>query len=214
MIEYKFQINYLFAIAKNISTFAPQFCKAEFDIPINKFKIVNYLKEFRIPFRGLKIGKHDYDWTIDHKFFEIHDNSDVQDCSIVVKLELEKTERMLTLNFDIQGVLNANCDRCLDEIGVPIHVSEQYIFKFGPEKVEESENVMVIPETDFQIDITDLIYDFIVLAIPMQKFHGKDGTKPATCNKETLEYLENDDQAKEIDPRWEALKNIKIDNNN
>ena len=63
--------------------------------PQMKEKIVNYLKELRIPFKGLKIGKHDYDWEINQKFFEIYDNSDVLDCKISVKLELDKTERML-----------------------------------------------------------------------------------------------------------------------
>mgnify|MGYP003806180297 CR=1 FL=1 len=182
--------------------------------PQMKEKIVNYLKELRIPFKGLKIGKHDYDWEINQKFFEIYDNSDVLDCKISVKLELDKTERMLSLDFEIDGELTSVCDRCLDEIKIPVSVKEQYIFKFGAERLEESENVMVIPESDFQIEVAPLIYDYIILSLPIQKIHGKHGIKPTKCNTDALKYLESHDDKDEIDPRWEALKNIKLDNNN
>ena len=73
---------------------------------------------------------------------------------------------------------------------------------------------MVIPESDYQIDIAPLIYDYIILALPIQKIHGKAGNKPAKCNSETLKHLDNHEEKNEIDPRWEALKNIKLDNNN
>ncbi len=176
--------------------------------------IVNYLKDFRIPFRGLKIGKHDYEWEIDQKFFEVFENPDVLDCRLNVQLELEKQERMLTLDFKITGTLTTTCDRCLGNLELPVEIDENYIFKLGQERAEESENIMVIPESDYQIDVAPLLFDYITLAIPMKKVHGEDDLQSSGCDPETLKALENYTEKKGTDPRWDALKNIKLDNNN
>jgi uncharacterized metal-binding protein YceD (DUF177 family) len=175
---------------------------------------VNYLKDLRIPFRGLKIGIHDYEWEIDKKFFEVYENPDVTDCQIKVDVQLDKQERMMALNFDIRGTLISTCDRCLGELKLPVRINEHYIFKLGQEREEESENIMIIPESDYQIDIGKLIFDYITLAIPIKKVHGSDGLEPTGCDPEALKILENLTRKEGTDPRWDALKNIKLDNNN
>ena len=92
----------IFVNHKNNFTFAPQF---------SKHCKVNHLKEFRISFRGLSLGTHFFEWKLDKKFFEAIENPDILDCHLEVNLELEKQERMMTLNFLISGHLNGTCDR-------------------------------------------------------------------------------------------------------
>ena len=171
------------------------------------------LKQFKIPFKGLSLGAHDYDWEVDNRFFEAIENPDVLDCKVWVNLRLEKQERMMVLEFDISGHLYVCCDRCLEKFNLPLNISENYFIKFGEEYKEESESILVIPETEYQIDISELIFDFISLAIPIKKVHLEDKEGNSTCSETALSRLAELSEQKRSDPRWDALKNIKLDNN-
>lgn len=161
----------------------------------------------------MSLGSHDYDWELDKKFFEALENPDVLGCAILVRLTLDKQERMLVLDFNISGYLVVACDRCLDPFNMPVKIGEQFFIKFGETFKEESESVLVIPETEYQFDVSELIFDFISLAIPIKKVHPDEASGEAGCDPETLSRLNTLTLKKGSDPRWDALKNIKLDNN-
>jgi len=203
----------LFVNHKNISTFAPQFINPGYPGSIRNSGNLNYLKQFKIPFKGLSLGTHVYDWELDKKFFEAVESPDVIDCRLKVALELEKQERMMILVFHISGRLEVACDRCLDPLDLPVDVVETYYIKFGDEFREESETILVIPDSEYQVSVSDLIYDYISLSVPIKKVHPDDSEGNSTCNNEALSRLEQLSVQKGNDPRWEALKNIKLDKN-
>ena len=172
------------------------------------------MKDFIIPFKGLRLGEHEYDWDLTIKFFEENENPDILDCDLQVKIKLNKKERMLELNFRITGELEVACDRCLAPMKWPVDIDENFYFKFGTEREEESEVVMIIPETEYQIDVTPLIYDYVSLAIPMKKAHEEDANGNTGCDAGMLRKIQEHQQSGSTDPRWEALKNVKLENNN
>jgi len=164
------------------------------------------LKQFKIPFKGLCLGTHFFDWEIDKKFFEAIENPDVLDCSVVIKLELEKQERMMILDFTISGFLKVSCDRCLEAFNLPVKIQEKYFIKFGEEYKEESESILVIPESEYQVDLSELVFDYISLSIPIKKIHPDDNQGDSMCNEDTLAKLNELTGKKGDDPRWEVLK--------
>jgi uncharacterized metal-binding protein YceD (DUF177 family) len=187
---------------ENNFTFAPQF---------SKLCKVNHLKEFNIRFRGLSVGFHKYNWEIDKKFFEAFENADIEDSNLKVEVMLEKQDRMMILNFTIQGEVKVLCDRCLDDLHLPVDLKEIYIIKFGPEKKEESENVIVIPESEYQIDISLLINEYVTLSLPIRKVHADNDDGSTGCNRVVIKKLEELSKNTTMDPRWEQLKNIKLE---
>ena len=172
---------------------------------------MNYLREFSIPYRGLSIGVHSYKWEISHKFFEAIDNSDIDDASIEVVLDLEKQERMMICNFSISGVVFVKCDRCLDELELPVNIEETLYIKFGLETKEEADDVLIIADSEYQIDVSNLINEFIALSLPLKKIHSSDEKDGNGCNKEIINKLEELSGKNKVDPRWEQLKNLKLD---
>ena len=135
---------------------------------------------------------------------------------------------MFEMNFQIEGVVMVPCDRCLDDMEIPIDTHNRLVVKFGKEYAEESDEVVVIPEDEGAINLAWFLYEFIALAIPMKHVHA-----PGKCNKAMMgalskhlrssaddeDYMddveENDadlDVEREIDPRWKDLKKI-LDNN-
>jgi len=170
------------------------------------------LNEFRIPFKGLGLGTHKYEWEIGKKFFDAIENPDILDCDLKVEMELDRQERMMVLSFIITGEIETECDRCLGQLIMPVNIEQSYIIKFGYERIEESEDVIVIPESDYQFDVSELIFDYVSLFLPIKKVHEEDENGNSLCNGEVLAKLNEIAENEDVDPRWDALKNIKIDN--
>lgn len=172
---------------------------------------MDYLKEFYIPFKGLNIGVHNYKWEISHKFFEAIDNSEIDDATIEVELNLDKQERMMICNFNITGSVFVKCDRCLDELELLVNSEETLYIKFGAEYEEEADDVLIIGESEYQIDVSNLINEFITLSLPLKKVHPSGKKLSGGCNKEIISKLEELSGKNKVDPRWEQLKNLKLD---
>ena len=172
------------------------------------------MKDYIIPFKGLRLGEHEFDWDLDKKFFEENENPDILDCQLKVSLLLDKKERMMELNFCISGSLTVACDRCLGPLDLSVKLDENYYIKLGLERAEESEEVLIIPESEYQIDVSLLIFDYVSLSIPMKKVHKDDKHGNPTCDMEMLNRLKDFNNTETTDPRWDALKNINLENDN
>jgi len=169
--------------------------------------------EFLIPVSGLALGVHDYTFDINDDFFADMDYSEVKKGEVTVSLNIVREESMMTLNFAIDGKVLVPCDRCGDEFYIPIQSEQVFCIKFGAEEIEESDDVVVVPAEEHAYDIRSLVYEYIILSIPMHRVHP-DGE----CNPEALALLSNDPEPEKeeeagMDPRWAALKDLKIEDN-
>jgi uncharacterized metal-binding protein YceD (DUF177 family) len=102
------------------------------------------------------------------------------------------------------------CDRCTDYFDLPIEGNEQLVVKFGSDMVEESDQIVVIPATDGEINVAHFIYEYISIFIPIKRVHPENKRGTTACNKEMIKRLEElkNKEKKETDPRWDALKNL------
>jgi len=78
----------------------------------------------------------------------------------------------------------------------------------GAEYIEESEDVVVIPETEYQFDLSSYIYEFIHLALPARLLHPDDENGNSTCDPDMLLRLDTLRTPDTVDPRWEALRKL------
>ncbi len=174
------------------------------------------LKQFSIPFTGLKLGKHQFDFEIDKSFFDAFEYSLVKDGALKATLDLDKQETMLLLNFHIWGTIQLNCDKCLAEFGQPIEIKERQIVKFAEDELESDDlEIIVLNRKESEIDVSEMIYEFINVAIPYINHCEQAGTDQK-CDPEMLATLEKlatgsaeNEEEKSDDPRWEALKKLK-----
>jgi uncharacterized protein len=171
---------------------------------------MNYMKEFLISFSGLSLGKHEYEFEIKDKFFESLEYSEIKKGNVHLDMTLEKHSVMLILNFSFKGEVTVMCDRCADDFEIPVEGENRLIVKFGPEPGEESEDIIVIGEGEHEIDISQYIYEYITLALPLQRIHGDDENGVSLCDPEVLKKLEEISVKHEqgTDPRWDALKGL------
>ena len=172
---------------------------------------MNRLKEYTIQFVGLEPGNHQFEFEVNDSFFEQFEFSLIQQGSLQVSVDLEKMERMMILKIHLEGKVLATCDRCTDEFDFSLSDNQQLIIKLGAEYMEESEDVIVIPETEYQFNLAPYIYEFIHLALPAQLIHPDDEDGNSTCDPEMLRILNTLTPSESVDPRWEALKKLTTD---
>ena len=171
------------------------------------------LREFEIPYVGLKVGVHKFEYDIDKKFFDHFEQSLVHDCKVKVKLEFEKKETFFIANFFIDGTVHVECDRCLVPFEKGIFGDYVCYIKFAedPSKMQDEPDVLYIGREQSVIDVSQLVYEYVNLCLPIQRMGCEKPGEEPQCNKEVLKYLnaESKKKSKEADPRWEALKNLK-----
>ncbi len=171
--------------------------------------IMSIKNDYILPIAGLSVGYHDFTYQIDDKFFDNFDFSEVKKGSVNVDLNVEKHERELILTFKFEGNVYLACDRCNDEYEQPIENEAVIYLRYGNSYEEESDDVIVIPAEEGEFDISSLIYEYIILSLPIHRVHQD----VSQCNQEVIDYLERTDDAEvdndEIDPRWKCLEELK-----
>ena len=182
---------------------------------------MNKTKDFLIPFIGLKLGKHHFEYQISNAFFEIFDYHEFNNSNIKVNVVLEKKSTMLELAFKHKGTVNVLCDLTSEEFDLPIKGNMKLIVRFEEEFNNDNEDLLILPHGEFEVDIAQYIYEMIVLSVPLRRVHP--GIKDGSLNTEALRKLkelsvkeqkeENKKEQKEenIDPRWDKLKQLLTD---
>ena len=85
------------------------------------------------------------------------------------------------------------------------------IVKFGASRETDPDEILIIPEGSYQINVAQYFYEMVVLSIPLKRVHP--GIKNGTLKNDILSKLEQlDPQNKKAtinkDPRWEKLESL------
>lgn len=171
--------------------------------------------EFLIPVSGLALGSHSYQFEINDGFFAEREYSEIQQGKVVVSLDIDRQETLMVLHFGIEGTVRVACDRCADEFDLPIRDEREFFLKLGTENAQESDDVEVVQAEQADYDISSLVYEFIILAVPMHRVHPEGQCNPEVMAMLTAEApVEEAEEENEMDPRWAALKDIKLEDSN
>lgn len=180
-----------------------------------RIQIVKQLKYYRIPFSGLTTGKHNFEFEVDDKFFDCFEHSLVKQGKLQADVELQKRENMLIVNFHVYGTVRLTCDVCLTDFDAPLDFEERILVKFTEDEWgQDTEEVLTLSKTDYELDIADLLYEYINVRVPYYKKCSEQGTN-ASCDPEMLAKLgssadlESHTDEEDTDPRWDILKKIK-----
>ncbi|WP_035669417.1 DUF177 domain-containing protein [Flavobacterium sp. 83] len=182
---------------------------------------MNKTKEYLIPFVGLKLGKHQFEYQISNAFFEIFDYNEFQNSDIKVNVVLEKKSTMLELSLKHKGTVNVPCDLTSEDFNLPIKGKMKLIVRFGEMYNNDNEELLILPHGEFEIDVAQYIYEMIVLSVPLRRVHPgiKDGSlktealvklKELTIKEQKKEHKQ-EQKEENIDPRWDKLKQLLTD---
>lgn len=172
-----------------------------------KKELTKFLRNYLIQFVGLKPGKHGFSFDAGEMFFEAFEHPEVSNGDVQVDLVLDKQSSMLVLEFELNGIVNVLCDRCGDPLDQPVQGDFRLIVKFGDGEFEQTDEIIILPHGEHEINVAKYIYEFIILALPQRRIHPE-----GQCNEEAIKRIESYGKGNDeppTDPRWEALKGLK-----
>ncbi len=186
---------------------------------------------FKLPLKSLSQGEHLFDYHLDKQFFTNMESTDIHGANLDVKLTVKYKGDIYDLNFSINGEIVLLCDRCLDDLHYPIDATYHIMVKYGDKYNDDSDELLEIPDSDNYLNVAYMIYDTVALAIPIKHVHPAgqcNRAMSAILNKhrahtsdedselvnELIDEMESSDimTSDEVptDPRWAALKDLKV----
>lgn len=139
-----------------------------------------------IVFKGLSNDKHTFRFEIDDTFFQLFENSEIEQGNLIAEVLLDKQPTCMQIAVNINGTVNVACDRCLDNLVLPVNIDGELAVRFGNDHQSNPNDdlIMLVPSED-KIDLSQYIYDSICVSLPLQRIHP-DGQ----CNPEMMEKLQ------------------------
>lgn len=188
------------------------------------------LSAYNLPLKSLPHGAHHFDFHLGKTFFENMESADVRDADLEVSLDVDFRNDVYDLTFVVAGTVTVACDRCLDDLELPVDARYHVVVKYGDAFRDDSDEFIEIPESESNLNVAYMIFDTVSLAIPIKHVHplGKcnramssllkkhrahdPADDDADLEDELLDEIDADDASTQAsDPRWDALKGLKAD---
>ena len=117
---------------------------------------------------GLATGKTEFTWAADAEFFGNFGNEDITAADLKVTAEVINHGTTVDVACNINGSVTVPCDRCLDDLEIPVETG-----------FEES----YVPEGE-DLDLSQDVYDYVCTSLPLQRVHAE-----GECNEETIKFI-------------------------
>lgn len=165
--------------------------------------------DFIIKIRSLKNGTQHFEYKLERPFFAEFGNSEILDASLDVDVEIEKGSGWMRVNFLVCGSVVTECDRCLEDLEIPLNIKSSLAVKFartGEMEDEGSDEMVIVDPSDGELDLKQYIYDYVCINLPLQRVH-----KEGECNAKVMELLQGispereNDEGEEKNATLEAL---------
>jgi len=171
------------------------------------------MNDYKIKLGGITNGKNSFSFEIKDQFFEAFTLSDVEHAEIIATALLDKDGEKLALTLTIDGKINKLlCDICTEEISVNITAETNVIIKITDEDLTSTDEIIYIKKSENEIDLEQLIFELIILNLPKKRQHPLNDKEEVICNEEMVNLIKKYTvkKQKSSDPRWDALKDLKI----
>ena len=173
----------------------------------------------KLKIKTLPFGAHAIECHVDGSFFDTEEQTDVRRADVDVTVEVtRKSETTFHLEISCRGTVTTSCDRCLEDLDLPVDVSYCLnVEQLGTEIDDSNDELLIVPSDWRELDTAPLVRDTVLLALPMTHCHEDE----SQCNATMLEMLDThlveavpdaDDTERDTaatDPRWEALRKLK-----
>lgn len=177
---------------------------------------MGFLKKYAIHLQSLSTGEHIFEYDINNAFFENFELSEIHEANAKAIVTIHKTNTVSTLQLKLTGFTALPCDRCLENIEIPVDGVFDFTIKENAEEEDlDNDNIIAISKSDMDLNVANMIYENVHLLLPLLRSNCVDSKGIKRCNEETISKLEQL-TVKEIDnsdPRWDALKKLKNNNN-
>lgn len=187
---------------------------------------------YKLPLKSLAAGTYDYEYHLGKQFFTDMESADIHDADLDVKLAVTHKRDIYRLDFTITGTITLICDRCLDDLIMPVDTTYSIAVKYGEDYNDEADDLLIIPESDNFLNVAYMLYDTVALTIPIKHVHpmgkcnrqmsamlrkhrahrpGDEDAELEDTLIDEMESMDTDRADTPTDPRWDGLKALSSD---
>ena len=166
------------------------------------------LDTFKIDLKGLNTENACFEFRLDNAYFDAIGSEDLKGGDLHNTLQVRKVAGNFELSFHTEGVVTVTCDLCLDDMSLPIATDNKLVARLGDE-FDDNDEFIVIPADEGILDVAWLVYEFIVLAVPMRHVHEEGQCNPDMIRRIGQLVVDNSDDDEAVDPRWNELRKLK-----
>ena len=131
----------------------------------------NTLDLFDIKISNLTDGSYNYSFEVNDAFLANFEASQVKSGFVKAFITLDKSNNTWKLGIELEGTVQLNCDRCLNEIPVPISGEMDLILKSDSTPNDDfGSEIEFIPFGAIKINVACYIYECLQLSLPLQVF--------------------------------------------
>ena len=132
-----------------------------------------------IPLNDWAAGERKFHSHAGLEFFQQFDNSEILDADVDVDIRVVKDGRnKIEADLNLKGTVTVPCDRCLDPVRIPVEAAPSETLTPGAGDVEW--------------DLSQAVYDFVCLSLPLQRLHPE-----GECDPNTVRFLSRKEQGNE-----------------
>jgi len=124
-----------------------------------------------IPLNDWAAGERQFRFHAGKEFFQTFDNTEILDADVSVEAVVVKDGRSkVEAHLRLSGAVTVPCDRCLDPVTLPV--------------VAEPSETLTPGGGEVDWDLSQAIYDFVCLSLPLQRLHPE-----GKCDQSTIRFL-------------------------
>lgn len=143
---------------------------------------------YKIDFRNQRDALAEHTYLLDDTFFKGLDQQEVRSGRLTATLTLrKKQEGNYEAACSIEGEVVVACDRCLDDLSLPVHVDETFTLRDADGTGGEDDGLGIIP-ADGVYDIGWDLYQLVELSLPLMRVHDV-----AVCNPDFVSRIRRED---------------------
>ncbi|BAV95216.1 YceD family protein [Ichthyobacterium seriolicida] len=156
---------------------------------------------------NLNLNDSVYIFDLNESFLEFKGYvGDISKMNVRVEVCVKKHVNTVKMYINLKGELGVPCDISQEHFLLPVQNDMEFLIKFGDAFNDDYQDMIVVPHNVHALDISQYIYELIVLSLPMKRVHPK--IKNYT---EDFYSSQEDFESKKVeitDPRWDKLKRI------
>ncbi len=151
------------------------------------------MNPFLIPLNDWAAGERRFSFQAGTEFFQMFENQEILDADVNVEVTVHKSgARKAEAVLCLHGGVTVLCDRCLEPLTLPVDAAPS--------------EVLTPSESEAEWDLSQAVYDYVCLSLPLQRVHPE-----GECNPDTVRFLglqeRTDEEAAPSSP-FSALKGL------
>lgn len=135
-------------------------------------------------------------------------DSDFYTHPIVLNLYIDRLDNIFRMKVNINTQAKNSCDRCLEEFDSEFSASAEQMYQLGSGKLDDEEEVEILPADTREINIDKVIQDVFVMSKPIQLLCSESCKGLCAICGINLNEKQCKCNTDHIDPRLEKLKSL------